>query len=172
MCCPLPRHFFPVNAPLLESPSIVDSPSPSSQSPPPLDYLAFQWLLEDVDENDMDKFVAGLPALIRSPLITDATVTMGHLVEDGMLDHVRDHLTSCMSSREVSQTTSIGRAFACVEAMDATFSVLDQSINPEYIVRAANELVRSFDAFRAASPASISQITDSHAKQDTCEYML
>jgi len=120
-----------------------------------LDYLAFQWLLEDVDENDMDKFVAGLPALIRSPLITDATVTMGHLVEDGMLDHVRDHLTSCMSSREVSQTTSIGRAFACVEAMDATFSVLDQSINPEYIVRAANELVRSFDAFRTRQDSAI-----------------
>src|SRR6266851_5211904 len=36
MCCPLPRRFFPITAPLLESPNIADAPSPSLQSPPPL----------------------------------------------------------------------------------------------------------------------------------------
>jgi len=64
-----------------------------------LDYLALQWLLEDMDEEGMDKFVIGLPALIHSPFITDATATMGALVADGMLERVEGHLTSSMSSR-------------------------------------------------------------------------
>jgi len=120
-----------------------------------LDYLALQWLLEDVDEENMDKFVAGLPALIHSPFITDATVTMGALVTDGMLERIGEHLTSSMSSREVSQPTSINRAFACVEAMDAIFSVLDQSTDNPRHKRAASALVRSSDMFRACRDSTL-----------------
>ena len=120
-----------------------------------LDYLALQWLLEGVDEENMDKFVAGLPALIHSPFITDATVTMGALVADGMLERVGEHLTSSMSSREVSQATSISRAFACVEALDAIFSVLDQSTDNPRHIRAASALVRSSDVFRARQDSTL-----------------
>ena len=120
-----------------------------------LDYLALQWLLEVVDEEKMDKFVAGLPALIHSPFITDATVTMGALVADGMLERVGEHLTSSMSSREVSQATSISRAFACVEALDAIFSVLDQSTDNPRHTRAASALVRSSDVFRTRQDSTL-----------------
>ena len=120
-----------------------------------LDYLALQWLLEDVDEENMDKFVAGLPALIHSPFITDATVTMGALVADGMLERIGEHLKSSMSSREVSQATSINRAFACVEALDAIFSVLDQSSDNPRHKRAASALVRSSDMFRSCQDSTL-----------------
>jgi len=120
-----------------------------------LDHLALQWLIEDVDEENMDKFVAGLPALIHSPFITDATVTMGALVEDGMLERIGEHLTSSMSSREVSQVTSISRAFACVEALDAIFSVLDQSTDNPRHIRAASALVRSSDIFRTRQDSTL-----------------
>ena len=120
-----------------------------------LDHLALQWLLEDVDEENMDKFVAGLPALIHSPFITDTTVTMGALVGDGMLERIGEHLTSSMSSREVSQAASISRAFACVEALDAIFSVLDQSTDNPRHVRAASALVRSSDMFRTRQDSTL-----------------
>jgi len=80
---------------------------------------------------------------------------MGALVEDGMLERIGEHLTSSMSSREVSQVTSISRAFACVEALDAIFSVLDQSTyNPRHI-RAASALVRSSDMFRSRQDSTL-----------------
>jgi hypothetical protein len=123
-----------------------------------LDYLALQWLLKDVDEENMDKFVAGLPALIHSPFITDATATMGALVADGMLERVGEHLKSSMSSREVSPATGIARAFACVEAIDAIFAVLDQSTNnPRHVgaARAASTLVKSSDVFRTRQDSAI-----------------
>jgi len=120
-----------------------------------LDHLALQWLLEDVDEENMGKLVAGLPALIHSPFITDATVTMGALVEDSLLDRIGEHLTSSMSSREVSQATGISRAFACVEALDAIFSVLDQSTDNPRHLRAASALVRSSDMFRTRQDSTL-----------------
>ena len=113
-----------------------------------LDYLALQWLLEDMDEEGMDKFVTGLPALIHSPFITDTTATMGALVADGMLKRVEDHLTSSMSSRELSQAASVARAHACLESLDAIFSVLDRwSDNPQF-TRVISALVKSSDVFR------------------------
>jgi hypothetical protein len=46
-----------------------------------LDHLALQWLLEDLDEDSMDKFVTGLAAPIYSPFVTDVTTTMDSLVD-------------------------------------------------------------------------------------------
>jgi hypothetical protein len=96
----------------------------------------------------MDKFVTGLPALIRSPFLTDATVTMEALVTDGILDSVGEHLTTCMSSRELTQAASITRAMASVEALDAIFSVLDQWADTFQYRRATNLLIKSSDVFR------------------------
>jgi Family of unknown function (DUF6535) len=108
-----------------------------------LDHLALQWLLKDVDEDRMDKVVAGLPALIRSPFITDPTATMDSLVTDGILERVGEHLMTCMSSRELSQTASITRAIACAEVLDTIFSVLGQWANTPRCTKATNILIES-----------------------------
>jgi Family of unknown function (DUF6535) len=119
-----------------------------------LDHLALQWLLKGVDEDNMDKFVTGLPALIHSPFITDATATMEALVTDGILESVGDHLTTCMSSRELSQTVSITRAMASVEALDAIFSVLDQRADTPQYRRATSILIKSSDVFRMSQDSA------------------
>jgi hypothetical protein len=90
-----------------------------------LDHLSLHWLLEDADEDSMDKFVTELPELVDSRFIKDPMKTMKALVADGMLDQVQKHFTSSMSSRELSQAASITRGFACLEALDSIFSVLD-----------------------------------------------
>ena len=113
-----------------------------------LDYLALQWLLKGVGEEGMDKFVIGLPALINSPFITDATETMRALVANGMLKRVEEHLMSSMSSRELSQAASIARAHGCLESLDAIFSVLDRWSDRTWFTGVTSALVKSSDAFR------------------------
>ena len=120
-----------------------------------LDHLALQWLLEDGGEDIMDKFVTGLPELIHSPFIADATATMEALLTDRILDRVGEHLVTCMSSRELSQLARITRAIPCVEALDAILSVLDQwADNPQYR-RATNILVKSSDVFRMSQDPTV-----------------
>ncbi|KAI9454502.1 hypothetical protein F5148DRAFT_426179 [Russula earlei] len=102
----------------------------------------------------MDKFVSGLPALIHSPLITDATITVGALVTDGMLERVEEHLKSSMASRELSQSASIARAFACLESLDAIFSVLEWTDHPR-CTRTISALVKSSDVFRTRQDSAL-----------------
>jgi hypothetical protein len=52
-----------------------------------------------------------------------------------------------MSSRELLQTSSITRAIACVDAVDANFSVLDQWADITRYRRATNILITFSDVF-------------------------
>jgi hypothetical protein len=119
-----------------------------------LDRLALQWLLKDVEEDSMDKFITGLPALIRSPFTTDAPAIMEALVTDGILERIGEHLTSCMSTRDLSPTASITRATTCVEALNAIFSVLDQWTDTPQYRRATNMLIKSSDVFRTSQDSA------------------
>jgi hypothetical protein len=48
-----------------------------------LDRSAMHWLLQELDEDDMDAFLIGLPGYIHSPL-TDAKLVVEGLREDGL----------------------------------------------------------------------------------------
>jgi hypothetical protein len=110
-----------------------------------LDHLSLHWLLEDADGDSMNNFVTELPELVDSPFIKDPMKTMKDLVTDGMLDQVHKHFTSSMSSRELSQAAGITRAFACLEALDSIFSVLDECSDGTRYENVTKKLIESCD---------------------------
>ncbi|KAF8494221.1 hypothetical protein F5888DRAFT_679896 [Russula emetica] len=60
-----------------------------------LDRSEIHWLLQELEEDDMDAFLSGLPGYIHSPL-TDAKLVVEGLKEDGFPRRIRDRITICV----------------------------------------------------------------------------
>ena len=80
-----------------------------------LDRSAMHWLLQELDEDDMDNFLRGLPGYINSPL-TDKSLVVEGLMEDGLPGRIREHIISCLSL-ELSPEESISRASVCINSL-------------------------------------------------------
>ncbi|KAN0115987.1 hypothetical protein V8E52_006293 [Russula decolorans] len=65
---------------------------------------AMHWLLQELDEDDMDAFLSGLPGYIHSPL-TDAKLVVEGLREDGLPRRIRNRITICVTSQAEDDTT-------------------------------------------------------------------
>jgi hypothetical protein len=74
------------------------------------------WLLQELDEDDMDTFLCGLPGYIHSPLIDTNPVVEG-LREDGVPGRIREHFKTCVTSAELSQEESMSRASSCINSL-------------------------------------------------------
>ena len=83
---------------------------------PELDRSAMHWLLQELDEDDMDTFLSGLPGYIHSPL-TDKKLAIEGLLEDGVPERIREHITTCLRSVELSQEESMSRAWVCISSL-------------------------------------------------------
>jgi hypothetical protein len=81
-----------------------------------LDRSAMHWLLQELDEDDMDTFLSGLPGYLHSPL-TDKKVVVEGLIEDGTPGRIREHITTCLRSGELSQEESMSRASTCINSL-------------------------------------------------------
>jgi hypothetical protein len=81
-----------------------------------LDRSAMRWLLQELDEDDMDTFLSGLPGYLHSPL-TDKKVVVEGLIEDGVPGRIREHITTCLRSGELSQEESMSRASTCINSL-------------------------------------------------------
>ena len=81
-----------------------------------LDRSAMHWLLQELDEDDMDTFLSGLPGYIHSPL-TDKKLAVESLLEDGVPGRIREHITTCLRSVELSQEESMSRASVCISSL-------------------------------------------------------
>jgi Family of unknown function (DUF6535) len=81
-----------------------------------LDRSAMHWLLQELDEDDMDTFLSGLPGYLHSPLTNRKFVVEG-LVEDGVPGRIREHITTCLRSAELSQEESMSRASTCINSL-------------------------------------------------------
>ena len=81
-----------------------------------LDRSAMHWLLQELDEDDMDTFLNGLPGYLHSPL-TDKKLAVEGLMEDGVPGRIREHITTCLRSVELSQEDSMSRASACINSL-------------------------------------------------------
>jgi hypothetical protein len=80
-----------------------------------LDRSAMHWLLQELDEDDMDTFLSGLPGYLHSPL-TNEKVVVECLIEDGVPGRIREHITTCLRSGELSQE-SMSRASTCINSL-------------------------------------------------------
>jgi len=81
-----------------------------------LDRSAMRWLLQELDEDDMDTFLSGLPGYLHSPL-TDKNLVVRGLIEDGVPGRIGEHITTCLRSVELSHEESMSRAFACINSL-------------------------------------------------------
>jgi len=81
-----------------------------------LDRSAMHWLLQELDEDDIDTFLSGLPGYIHSPL-TDTKPVVAGLREDGIPERIRQHLITCVTSVELSQEESMSRASSCINSL-------------------------------------------------------
>jgi Family of unknown function (DUF6535) len=81
-----------------------------------LDRSAMHWLLQEIDEDDMDTFLSGLPGYLHSPL-TDKKLVVEELIEDGVPGRIREHITTCLRSVELSQEESMSRASTCINSL-------------------------------------------------------
>ena len=83
---------------------------------PELDRSAMHWLLQELDEDDMDTFLIGLPGYIDSPL-TNKKLAVESLLEDGVPGRIREHITTCLRSVGLSQEESMSRASVCINSL-------------------------------------------------------
>jgi hypothetical protein len=81
-----------------------------------MDRSAMHWLLNELDEDNMDNFLSGLPGYLRSPL-TDTKLVVEGLIEDGLPGRIREHITTCVTSVKLSQEESMSRAVACINSL-------------------------------------------------------
>ena len=81
-----------------------------------LDRSAMHWLLQELDEDNMDTFLNGLPGYIHSPL-TDKKLAVKGLIEDRVPGRIREHITTCLRSVELSPKQSMSRASACITSL-------------------------------------------------------
>ena len=82
-----------------------------------LDRSAMHWLLQELDEDNMDTFLSGLPGYIHSPLMTDKSLVVEGLIKDGVPGRIREHITTCLRSLELSPEESMSRASACINSL-------------------------------------------------------
>jgi hypothetical protein len=80
-----------------------------------LDRSAMHWLLQELDEDDMDNFLTGLPGYIHSPL-TDKSLVVEGLIEDGLPGRISEHITTCLSL-DLSPEESMSRASVCINSL-------------------------------------------------------
>ena len=83
---------------------------------PELDRSAMHWLLQELNEDDMDTFLSSLPGYIHSPL-TDEKVAVEGLLKDGVPERIREHITTCLRPVGLSQEESMSRASACITSL-------------------------------------------------------
>ena len=91
-----------------------------------LDRSAMHWLLQELDEDDMDAFLSGLPGYIHSPL-TDVKLAVEGLRENGLPRRIRDRITICVTSVGLSQYESLSRAWACINSLRLIFETEDDA---------------------------------------------
>ena len=88
------------------------------------------WLLQELDEDDMDTFLGGLPGYIHSPL-TDRNPVVEGLREDGVPGRIREHFKTCVTSVELSQEETMSRASSCINSLRLIFEASDNdSVRP------------------------------------------
>ena len=106
---------------------------------PELDQSAMHWLLQELNEDNMDAFLSGLSGYIHSPL-TNAKLVVEGLIEDGFPRRIRDHITTCVTSVGLAQYESLSRASACINSLRLIFETAnDTAVEQEDDIRAIIE---------------------------------
>ena len=87
-----------------------------------LEPFAMQWLFTDNDfsDNDMDKFLGGLPGYVSSSH-TEKGQLDEYLTAEHIKSRIKEHFITCATSLELSDQASIARVSSCVKALMLIF---------------------------------------------------
>ncbi len=87
-----------------------------------LEPYAMEWLFteNDFSDNDMDKFLEGLPGYMSSRH-TKKDRMDNYLTADYILRRIKEHLITCATSAELSDEASTARVSSCVQALQRIF---------------------------------------------------
>ena len=82
-----------------------------------LEFYAMEWLFteDDFSDEDMDKFLKGLPGYITSSHTKKNRLDQ-YLTAEHILSRIKEHFKTCATSLELSDKASIARVSSCVEA--------------------------------------------------------
>jgi len=83
-----------------------------------LEPYAMEWLFteNDFSDNDMDKFLYGLPGYMSSSHTKQDRLDE-YLTADYFLRRIKEHFITCATSEELSEEESLARVSSCVEAL-------------------------------------------------------
>jgi hypothetical protein len=87
-----------------------------------LDRYAMEWLLtnNDLSDDDMYKFLEGLPGYISSRRTKQDQLDQ-YLTAEPILDRIREHFLTCATSLELSEEESTSRVLSCVKSLRLIF---------------------------------------------------
>jgi hypothetical protein len=128
-----------------------------------LDRSAMYWLLEELDEDDMDTFLSGLPGYLHSPLTIDKKLVVEGLMKDGVPGRIREHITTCWGSVELSHEESMSRASACTRLISETAEIATNTAVRRYRlenddIQAIMEYLETFWYYESSTALHVSCI--------------
>jgi hypothetical protein len=127
-----------------------------------LEHYAMEWLFDgnDFSDDDMDKFLDALPGYVSSEH-TKKDQLDEYLTEDYILGRIREHLSTCVTSLELSEDARISRVSCCVKSLRLIFQLSDK-LNPSpskatavnKMLRLQNHIKNIIDGFQTLCGAT------------------
>ena len=87
-----------------------------------LEFFALKWLFtaNDFSDNDMDKFLKGLPGYMSSGHTKKDRLDQ-YLTAEHILSRIKEHFVTCITSVELSDEARFARVSSCVETLQLIF---------------------------------------------------
>ena len=97
-----------------------------------LDPYAMKWLFTDDDfsDTDMDKFLEGLPGYVNSHFTVTAELPEV-LTAPYILERIKEHLLTCVTTTGLSEQARIKRVSTCVESLRVILHLRTSAKNPD-----------------------------------------
>ena len=86
-----------------------------------LERYALEWLFteDDFSDRDMDKFLEGLPGYMSSHHTEEDQ--LDNIIANHILERIKEHFLTCMTSSDLSEEERISRALCCIESIQLIF---------------------------------------------------
>ena len=136
----------------------------TANAPQDLDPYAMKWLFTDDDfsDTDMDTFLEGLPRYIHSHLHSPITITKElseALTEPYILQRIKEHLLTCVTTTGLSEQARIQRVSTCVESLQVILQLQTSTEKPE-----DKSLQESLQAYLQSIVHSLNSLCDKSTK--------
>jgi hypothetical protein len=112
-----------------------------------LEFFALEWLFtaNDFSDNDMDKFLEGLPGYMSSSHTKKGQLDQ-YLTAEHILSRIKEHFITCATSMDLSDEARFARVSSCVETLQLIFQY-SRDFKKDYVPDKLDEELRSQRAY-------------------------